>query len=413
MTVVSLGDRLEQANVIPAVNAVSINATPYVWRAPQSIPERQWIYGHTLLRGSLSMLVAPGASGKTALTVGMALALASGRNLLGKTVWGGRKRVWLWNLEDSADELDRVIQAGCKHWGLSENDLNGWLFRDSAMSGNGLILADDLAGVRVLVTKALGDELVARKIDVLIIDPLVSAHRASENDNGKMDELAKALSVIAVTADCAILAVHHTGKLRGEEANAEAARGASALVNAARSVPSINKMTVAEANKFGIKGDLRRRYFQVYDDKGNRAPPADHADWYHLHSVSLGNGADGGDGDNLPVVVPWTPPDAFAGLTVEHLRIVQATIAAGEWRESVQSPGWVGNAVADVLDLDLDEPTEKARVKSLLRGWIKSGALKVETRNDDKSNKRKFIAVGKSADDFSLPSKGGETDVWK
>jgi RecA-family ATPase len=117
MNVISLEDRLEHADVMTGGNAVTITATPYVWRSPESIPERQWIYGRILSRGSLSMLVAPGASGKTALTAGMALAMASGRNLLGQTVWNGRKRVWLWNLEDSAEELDRLIQAGCKHWG--------------------------------------------------------------------------------------------------------------------------------------------------------------------------------------------------------------------------------------------------------------------------------------------------------
>lgn len=413
MNVISLEDRLEQADVVTGSNAVSISATPYIWRSPETIPERQWIYGRILLRGSLSMLVAPGASGKTALTVGMALAMASGRNLLGQTVWGGRKRVWLWNLEDSAEEMDRLIQAACIHWKLTPADLDGWLFRDSAMSGSGLILADDEVGVRIPVTKALTDELIARKIDVLMIDPLVSAHRASENDNGAMDELAKALSLITVVASCAILAAHHTAKLRGEEANAESARGASALVNAARSVPSINKMSVVQANGFGIKGDLRRRYFQVYDDKGNRAPPADHSDWYHLHSISLCNGADGGDGDNLPVVVPWFPPDAFAGLTDDHLRQVQAVIAAGEWRENAQSTEWAGKAVAEVLGLDLDEPTEKARVKLLLKDWIKTGALKVEMRPDSKSNPRQFVAVGNSVDDISSPSKGGETKVWK
>ena len=403
MNVVSLEDRIAAAE--PSDSAYAISATPYVWREPSLIPQRQWLYGRTLLRGSLSMLVAPGASGKTALLAGMALSLVSGRDLLGSRVWEGPSRVWLWNLEDSADEMARLIQAGAKHWGLTSADLDGRLFLDCAMSGNGLILADDDVGVRVPVKDALADEMLARHVDVLMLDPLVSAHRASENDNGKMDELAKALSMIAETTQSAILAAHHTAKLKGTEANAEAARGASALVNAARSVPSINKMTAEEANQFGIKGDLRRRYFRVYDDKGNRAPPADTSSWFHLHSIALNNGPVGDDGDSLPVVVPWSPPDAFDGLTGESLRRVQAVVAEGDpkegtWKLDPQTKSsWVGVAIAGVLGFDLSEPSELQRTKSLLKGWLKSGALRqVELHCGKRRETKSFVVAGDCED---------------
>jgi len=407
--VVTLSNRIDAAAFERHPDRSPINATPYVWRDPTTIPARRWLYGRTLLRGSLSMLAAPGATGKTALLAGMALSLVSGRDLLGQKIWEGPSRVWIWNLEDSFDEMARLIQAGAKHWGLTASDLNERLFLDCAMSGNGLILADDETGVRVPVTEALQDELINRRVDVLMIDPLISAHRASENDNGKMDQLAKALSAIAEASQSAVFVAHHTAKLKGAEANAESARGASALVNAARSVPTINKMTTEEANRFGIVGDLRRRYFRVYDDKGNRAPPADSSLWFHLHSVALCNGPVGDDGDSLPVVVPWYPPDAFDGLSVEHLRRVQAAVAGGEWRESSQSADWVGNAIADVVGLDLDQPTDKARTKLLLKEWLRSGVLKVQPGKDGKSNPRKFVVVGRDADDVSPPSQGGDS----
>ena len=37
--------------------------------------------------------------------------------------------------------------------------------------------------------------------------------------------------------------------------------------------------------------ERRRRFFRVYDDKNNRAPPSDSSDWYQMISVDLGNGA--------------------------------------------------------------------------------------------------------------------------
>lgn len=94
---------------------VRVVATPYEWCDPRTIKPREWIYGRSIQRGHLRAVVAQGAAGKTILSVGEALAMVTGRNLLGQDVPGGPKRVWLWNLEDDREELSRIIQAACKH----------------------------------------------------------------------------------------------------------------------------------------------------------------------------------------------------------------------------------------------------------------------------------------------------------
>lgn len=107
-----------------------IIASPYTWRDPAALPRRPWLYGRQLLRGSVFLLVAPGATGKSALTTGMTMALCTGQPLLGSEVWGGPKRVWLWNLEDAMCDLAFSIQAAALHWCVSSSDLNGRLFVD-------------------------------------------------------------------------------------------------------------------------------------------------------------------------------------------------------------------------------------------------------------------------------------------
>ena len=102
----------------PKLEPVKVVATPYVWRDPTTIKPREWVYGRSIQRGHVRAILAPGAAGKTILSVGEALAMATGRNLLGQEVPGGPKRVWLWNLEDDAEELARIIQAACKHWSI-------------------------------------------------------------------------------------------------------------------------------------------------------------------------------------------------------------------------------------------------------------------------------------------------------
>jgi len=402
----SAAARLATAEVVEPLSGPLVRATPYQCRDPRSIPLRPWIYGRQFLRGSLSVIVAPGAVGKTSLLVGHALAMVTGRSLLEKTVWDGPKRVWLWNLEDSQDELSRLIEAARLHWRISEEEIGGRLYVDSALDGAGLCLAtEDNTGFRIMepVVNALVDELLARKIDALVVDPFVSSHGVSENNNGAIDAVAKQWARVGVRANCAIGLVHHTKKLNGGETTAEGARGASALPNAARSVIALNRMTVDEASQWGIEGDDRRRFFRAYDDKNNRAPPASKSDWYRLASVQLGNGIADDPGDSVQVVLPWTPPDAFTGLTWEHLRDIQAKVATGTFRDSSQSPDWAGEAVAEVLGLDPGEAPKRtgkdvARIKSLLSTWVQNGALIVREEKDSKGNKRPFVRAGTPAE---------------
>jgi hypothetical protein len=112
----------------------SIRATEYVWVDPASIPRRRFLFGRLLLRASPTALVAAAGIGKTTFTAGMTLSLVTGRPLLGHAVHEGPQRVWLYNLEDPAEELSRSIQAGAILHNIAPDDLAGRLFVDSAMT---------------------------------------------------------------------------------------------------------------------------------------------------------------------------------------------------------------------------------------------------------------------------------------
>ncbi len=384
-------------------DAPRISATPYTWRDPADIPERPWLYGRWLLCGAPTAVVAPGGVGKSTFVAGTAMALVTGLALLGKTVWGGRRRVWIWNLEDDMDELARSIQAAAKHYGLSPEDLEGRLFVDSAMEGKGLCTAtEDNGQFKLLapVYEALTNELIARGIDVLIVDPFVSSHEVEENANSKIDKIAKAWGRVAKAANCSIVLVHHTSKAGAGEVTALSARGAVALINACRSTLVLNRMDPDQGARLGIVDDAeRRRFFSVADDKHNRAP-AEKADWYRLASVDLGNGAIG-PGDSVGVAEPWTPPDPFEGLTGSHLYRVQKAISEGEWREDHRASAWAGKSIADTLGLDIDDRGNKLRILSLLKTWLAEGALIVTERKDANRQLKRFVEVGRWQNDES------------
>lgn len=373
----------------PTANgAPKFNATPYNFVNPADIEPRRWIYGRSLIRKFVTVTVAPGGVGKSSLSIVEALAMVTGRPLLGKNV-DEPLTVWMWNLEDPADELTRRIQAACEFYDIIGADLGGRLFVDSGRDQPLCIAVTNKNRTVIIkpVIEALEWEIQRRGIDVLIIDPFVSSHSVSENDNAAMDAVAKEWGKLADRTNTAIHLVHHTRKLGSDaEVTAESSRGGKALTDAAREVRAINRMSDDEGAKFGIRN--HRSFFRMYSDKANMAPPAEISDWYEVKDVMLTNG------DHVGVVASWTPPDAFEGVSADDLLRVQRRIHEGEWRENVKATNWAGFAVAEVLAIDAQATSGKARIKLLLKKWLENGALRIEIGKDEARRERQFVRVG-------------------
>lgn len=370
---------------------VPIKATPYVWRNSASIPRREWLYGWHLIRKFGSATFAAGGVGKTLLKLAEAIAMATGRPLLGIKPHQ-RCRVWYWNGEDPQDELDRRIAAICIQYNIKNDELQGWLFVDSGRDQE-IVLARqtrDGAIVAEPVAAALVETINENKIDALLIDPFISSHRVTENDNNAIDLVAKRWTAIADEANCAVELVHHIKKTGGTEATVEDGRGAVALLNAVRSAQVINRMTPDEAAKAGVEN--HREYFKVENGKANLAPPPAEKDWFRINSVHLGNGVND-EGDSVGVVTRWTWPDPLAGVTGADFEATAREIRAGRWRENVQSNDWVGRPIAKALRLDLGNKQHKAKVTGLLKIWIAAGNLTVVEGTDERRNTRKFVEV--------------------
>jgi hypothetical protein len=369
---------------------LQIAATPYEWRDPKHIPPRPWVFGHWLLRCTVACVVAPGSAGKSTFVSGIAVSCTTGRSFLDKQVWKGPKKVWVWNLEDDLDELSRSIQAACLHHEIAPSDIADWLFVDSAMDGSELCTAtEDKDGMRLIepVYEAVCAEIVRRGIDLLIVDPFVSSHAVEENSNSKIDKVVKAWARVAKAARCVIVLVHHTSKAGAAEVTANSARGASALISAARSVLTLNRMNAADAVKYGISDEDRRRHFAVIDDKHNRAP-AERDAWFQLLSVDLGNG------DSVGVCVPWQPPAAPKEMDPQMILALQTLVDAGNFRDNPQSSDWVGHAIAQAFQLSLAKASEKLQVQHIQKYMKESRYLEVKYRPNEKGRLTPFVVVG-------------------
>ena len=151
-----------------------------------SLPSRRWILGRALLRGHLSLLVAPAGVGKSTHGIARAVAIASGRDLTGEAVHES-VRTWIYNAEDDDDELKRRLGAVLQHHAVPFDDIRGRL---------ALNLGADRP---LLFARADRKELVIRQPDVdasiaqirehdiglFVVDPFIETHEVDEIPTGR------------------------------------------------------------------------------------------------------------------------------------------------------------------------------------------------------------------------------------
>lgn len=380
----------------PAQKPVAaLHATVFVWKDPKSIPPRPWVYGHHMIRKQVSVTVAPGGVGKSSLTLVEALALVTGRELLGEWVSREPVRAWVYNLEDPRDEMERRVIGAMMHHGVRPGDIGDRLHIDSGRE-RPLCTAVEVRGEVTIVRpemEALADEIIGRGIDVLIVDPFVSSHRVSENAAGAIDLVAKEWALLADRCNCAVELVHHTRKTGGADATTEDGRGSTALMGAARSGRVLNKMDAETRAQAGVADDPAT-IFGIDRDKANLAP-AGARKWIRMASVNLGQG------DHVGVAEQWNWPDAFDGITVRHLIDAQKEIAR-RW-ESGNPPRlsdksgaeWIGHLVGEICGLSVEH--DKPKIKTILKSWMDTGSLVKTEWTDAKRMKRPVIEVGEWA----------------
>jgi AAA domain len=371
-----------------------IHATPFVWKRPSTIPRREWLYGHLLLRKFVTATISPGGIGKSSLIAAEAMAMASGKTLLGVSPVRPL-RVWLWNLEDPREETERKIYAAALHYDLSPDDIGDRLLVDSGREQRLVIAKTTRTGAVIVhpVVESIVAEIIKHQIDVIIVDPFVSCHEVAENDNSAMDMVVKEWGRVADRGNCSVHLVHHTRKMGDvTEVTAESSRGGSAQTDACRVVRVVNRMTKQEAT--AVKVENPRLYLKTYNDKANLTPPAEGSDWYKLVSVDLGNGPTGMPGDCVGVVAKWEWPDLTIGMTADDYDKVAAAIKGGQWKASSQAKNWAGIAFAEALGLDVSDEGDKAKIKAALKMYLKAKTLVEVARYDNERREQKmFIEV--------------------
>jgi hypothetical protein len=239
-------------------------------------------------------------------------------------------------------------------------------------------------------------EIRKNRFDVVMLDPLISFHSVGESINEHMDLLIKeGLGAIASRTDTAGEIFHHPGKPKPGQAETtvEDARGASAIIFAVRSARVLNFMTPEEAARHGISEEDRRLHIRSTNGKANM-DRIGRASWFKIEAVNLANG------DQIACASPWKPQNPFQGVTTADMHKCRALAQTGAYRLDSRAKDWVGYMIADALKINLahgadNDPKDLARVKEILRTWLKNKVLVKDEREDEHRKKRTFVIPGK------------------
>lgn len=394
-------NRLQVFNFAGEKQDTKIQVEAFLYQDYKQLKPMQWVYGSFLQRGTVASLIGAAGQGKSMISIGMGLCLAFGKNFYSEKVHR-KSKVWFFNGEDSKDNIQRRIHAFCKKHEIDPKNLDGQLYINSGLE-SGLKLAWTETGSKILENENeiqnIISQLKEKEIDVAIFDPFISFHKLNENDNNAIDLVVKMFAKVAVEANCAILLVHHSGKAKGEAIGSEGARGASSFIGAVRSARVLNNLTKAEIEKFNINEAEVTSYVSMSDVKANFSAKSPKKQYYKLESEFFENANDEKESIGVSVVQNFDLFDLFEDtISNEQWDEIRERLISGKWRYEATASNWIGNEIADFMNIDLSSASEKKRIKNIINELIKNGRLE---KYIDKTAQRKLVEFIRPIDALS------------
>ena len=249
-----------------------------------SPPTRTWILENLLPLGIVGLLAASGGTGKSLLTLQLALSVATGQSFLGIKVKspGG---VLMICAEDDSDELHRrfagIVSAMRRHGQFGKKEeaaVRDKLYIASRVGGDNLMTRvhqgkverTDI-GERIALTAGQIND-----IKLIVLDPVSRFRGGDENNNDHATRFVESVEALRATTEASILMPHHIHKdaRKDKSAMITAAnvRGATALVDGVRWVATMDVLSMDCAKrKCGIEPNEALNYVRFDVVKNNYA----------------------------------------------------------------------------------------------------------------------------------------------
>ena len=267
----------------------------------EKIIKRPWLIFGWIMEAALTLLVGQPGIGKTMLLHMLAYCLATGNNILGKEVIK-RGNVLIIAREETKNEIDIRLIANKLFFG--KNDGKFKIFRRGLEEDLKLVDFGLVEARRTKIYKRLKLAIKENKIKYIILDPLINFQTGNydENSNQKMEQYIRILLELAIENSAALIAGHHTNKLSMisivdkellvDQQNAMySARGASALVAAARFVlgmqPMTRKLWEEYFSEYVQDGTTFIHYTGLIEAKSNYNMVEDDIVWLKKNSIQV------------------------------------------------------------------------------------------------------------------------------
>jgi hypothetical protein len=366
-----------------------------------TIPRRPWIVPGLLLRRHVTLLVAPPGSGKSLLTLQLAM-LCTGA-LVEWATWKprGKFRSLLINVEEDEDEMRRRLFAAAAVMKIEHDQLTG-LYLAKA---DDIVVAKADNKTKTVVATPMIESIIATikqlEVDIVIVDPFAETFVGDENSNSELKWAGVLWRRVARETNTAVLLVHHAKKYSGNMAgDPDAGRGGGSLVGIARIVATLFTMTDKEANRFNI-AKHRHKYIRFDDAKTNLTLIGNSARWFEKETFKLNNAGGGEPADEVGVLSPWSPPAWRPDdpTTDRMLEVIEAGVLDEDGRPTGDlytrtkkgklNNRWAGTIIMQTLECDEDE------AKTLIAEWIDDKLIEEvdEPTSRSKGSKRKGLRV--------------------
>ena len=222
-----------------------------------------------MLSGTVGALVAPGGVGKSMLSLEVAIAVSSGKDLA--NLWSFEKintgKVLYLPAEDQKVVVMHRVKAMLAHMSLTTRKEMYDRLEVVPMVGKGCDLMS--------IEWQSSIEKAAENKKLIIFDTLNRYHSLEENNARQMSQLIKVLENIAENTRASILFLHHANKssiLNETGDTQQAIRGSSVLTDNVRWQGNLIKISNHDGSRLGIPQEVRHNYVRLVVSKMNYGP---------------------------------------------------------------------------------------------------------------------------------------------
>ena len=227
-------DTIKKVEMVAENGSVTIQRKSMAY-AKESEPEfmcKGWL---PIPKGTTSMIVAPGGTGKTWLVLQLAIRLARE---------DASRKIFLWLSEDPEGIVKSRYKAIIDKIVVGRREAEDTQIDIS--TEDPLLLLESKGRAVGLSSKFYAMKRELREYDVIVIDPLLAFYGGDENDNSQARVFMQPFLNWARSENKSIIFLHHSRK--GDSTTGSKARGAGAIVDAVRCVYDMDKVYIKKSD---------------------------------------------------------------------------------------------------------------------------------------------------------------------